>query len=198
MPFDGIVVSAIVSELRQSLLFGKIEKVYQPESDEISLLVRAMGKNQKLILSASSSHPRIHLTHENKINPETPPTFSMLLRKHLHGGKIMDIRQVEFERIISIMIESYDELGSLAKKELLIELMGKHSNIILIDQAHNKIIDSIKRISGEVNRHREILPGKPYIAPPTHDKRKSAGGQETGFSNSRDEQRGKYHRFQIK
>ncbi|SHJ12922.1 Predicted component of the ribosome quality control (RQC) complex, YloA/Tae2 family, contains fibronectin-binding (FbpA) and DUF814 domains [Geosporobacter subterraneus DSM 17957] len=171
MPFDGIVVSAIVSELRQSLLFGKIEKVYQPESDEISLLVRAMGKNQKLILSASSSHPRIHLTHENKINPETPPTFCMLLRKHLHGGKIMDIRQVEFERIISIMIESYDELGSLAKKELLIELMGKHSNIILIDQAHNKIIDSIKRISGEVNRHREILPGKPYIAPPTHDKR---------------------------
>ena len=171
MPFDGIVVSAIVDELRQSLLFGKIEKVYQPESDEISLLIRAMGKNQKLILSASSSHPRIHLTTESKTNPETPPTFCMLLRKHLQGGKILEIRQVEFERIISILIESYDELGSLSKKELLIELMGKHSNIILVDEAHNRIIDSIKRISGAVNRHREILPGKLYIAPPSHDKK---------------------------
>lgn len=171
MPFDGIVVSAIVDELRQSLLLGKIEKIYQPESDEINLLIRAMGKNQKLVLSASSNHPRIHLTTESKINPETPPMFCMLLRKHLQGGKIIEIRQIEFERILSITIESYDELGTLSKKELILELMGKHSNIILIDQIQRKIIDSIKRITGEVNRHREILPGKHYIAPPSHNKR---------------------------
>lgn len=170
MPFDGIVVAAIVDELKQSILHGKIEKIYQPESDEINLLIRAMGKNCKLLLTASSNHPRVHLITDNKINPETPSSFCMLLRKHLQGGKIIDVGQIDFERMISILIESYDELGNLSIKEMRIEIMGKHSNIILIDKSSNKILDSIKRIPGDVNRYREILPGKPYIDPPSQDK----------------------------
>ncbi|WP_053956934.1 Rqc2 family fibronectin-binding protein [Inediibacterium massiliense] len=170
MPFDGIVVSSIVHELKEKILMGKIDKIYQPENDEIHILIRCFKEKYKLLISASSNHPRIHLTHTDKINPQTPPIFCMLLRKHLQGGKIIDIYQKEFERIVVLSIESYDELGVLSIKQLVVEIMGKHSNIILLDPSQNKILDSIKRISGDINRYREILPGKNYIAPPTQGK----------------------------
>ncbi|QZY57132.1 Rqc2 family fibronectin-binding protein [Crassaminicella profunda] len=170
MPFDGMVVSAIAHELKEKIQKGKIEKIYQPETDEINIFIRCFKEKYKLLLSASSKNPRVHLTKVDKINPQSPPMFCMLLRKHLQGGRILDIRQKEFERIIEIDIESYDELGYMHIKQLIIEIMGKHSNIILLDQSENKIIDSIKRISGDINRYREILPGKTYIAPPNQGK----------------------------
>ncbi|WP_129596364.1 Rqc2 family fibronectin-binding protein [Anaerophilus nitritogenes] len=170
MPFDGMVVSSIVHELKEKILMGKIDKIYQPENDEIHISIRCFKEKYKLLISASSNHPRIHLTHTAKINPQTPPIFCMLLRKHLQGGRIIDIYQQEFERIVILNIESYDELGVLSIKQLIIEIMGKHSNIILLDPSQNKILDSIKRISGDINRYREILPGKNYIAPPTQGK----------------------------
>lgn len=170
MPFDGMVVSAIALELRKKIIQGKIDKIYQPETDEINIFIRCFKEKYNLLLSASSSHPRIHLTKADKVNPQQPPMFCMLLRKHLQGGRILDIRQKEFERIIEIDIESYDELGDLRSKRLIIEIMGKHSNIILLDPSTNKILDSIKRISADINRYREILPGKDYIAPPNQGK----------------------------
>ncbi|QXM05854.1 Rqc2 family fibronectin-binding protein [Crassaminicella indica] len=170
MPFDGMVISAIVNELKNKIQKGKIEKIYQPEADEINIFIRAFKEKYKLLISASSKNPRIHLTKIDKINPQTPPMFCMLLRKHLQGGRILDIRQKEFERIIVIDIESYDELGFMSIKQLIIEIMGKHSNIILIDKSENKIIDSIKRISSDINRYREVLPNKAYIAPPSQGK----------------------------
>ncbi len=171
MPFDGIVVSAIVSELNNHITNGKIEKIYQPEADEIHMLIRCGGKNYRLLISASSSHPRIHFTTINKTNPETPPMFCMLMRKHIQGGKILKIQQKEFERIIIMDIESFDELGHPTIKQLIVEIMGKHSNIILIDKEQKKIIDSIKRIHSALSRYREILPGRQYIEPPDQNKK---------------------------
>ncbi|KXG75976.1 Rqc2 family fibronectin-binding protein [Thermotalea metallivorans] len=170
MPLDGLVISAVVHELKEKILYGKIEKIYQPEIDEINLHIRCLGKSYRLLISASSHHPRIHLTATAKQNPPSPPMFCMLMRKHLQGGKILSVQQKEFERIIAIDVENYDELGSLSVKQLIVEIMGKHSNVVLVEKSQNKIIDSIKRISGDVNRYREILPGKIYIAPPGQDK----------------------------
>ena len=170
MPFDGLVVSAVVKELSDKLIPGRIEKVYQPENDEILFIVRSNNTNYKLLISADSNHARINLTNFNKQNPQVPPMFCMLLRKHLQGGKLIGIYQKDFDRIITIEIESYDELGDLASKQLIIEIMGRHSNIVLVDKKTNKIIDCIKRVSGEINRHREVLPGKHYILPPEQGK----------------------------
>ena len=170
MPFDGSVVSSIVHELQNKLLNGKIEKVHQPEKDELIMNVRGYGDSFKLLLSASSAYPRVHLTEENKSNPASPPSFCMLLRKHLTGGRIVSIRQPEFERIIEIDIDSTDELGYSTHKTLISEIMGRHSNIIFIDKTAGKIIDSIKRISFEISSVREILPGGYYEYPPSAGK----------------------------
>lgn len=166
MALDGIVVAAIANELRSELSNGKIEKIYQPESDEIIIAIRGRGKNLKLLLSSSSQFPRAHLTGFTKENPLVPPSFCMLLRKHLSGGRIVDILQPEFERILRIQIEAYDELHVLKTRFLIIEIMGKHSNIILVDGETNKIIDSIKRISFDISRYRQVLPGMKYEMPP--------------------------------
>lgn len=170
MPFDGSVVSSIVHELQNKLLNGKIEKVYQPEKDELLINIRGYGDSYKLLLSASSTYPRVHLTEENKSNPAVPPSFCMLLRKHLLGGRIVSVRQPEFERIIEIDIDSADELGYSTHKTLIAEIMGRHSNIIVIDKTTDRIIDSIKRISFEISSVREILPGGHYEYPPSGNK----------------------------
>jgi len=184
MPFDGIVVSAIASELSNHITNGKIEKIYQPETDEVHMLIRCGGKNYKLLISGSSSHPRIHFTAMNKENPETPPMFCMLMRKHIQGGKILNIQQKEFERIIIIDIESFDELGHPAIKQLIVEIMGKHSNIILIDKDQKKIIDAIKRIHSDLSRYREILPGKQYIDPPDQNKKNPFALKQTDWTTT--------------
>ena len=169
MAYDGIVVSAIVRELSEVLVGGRIDKIHQPEKDTILISVRTRSGGYRLILCANPSCARVHLASANMENPMTPPMFCMLLRKHIGSGKITRIEQPEFERIIRIHIESYDELGDLSEKVLICELMGKHSNIILINK-DNKIIDSVYHIDLSVSSVRQILPGLIYTAPPKQDK----------------------------
>ncbi len=170
MPFDGLVINSLVFQLKETLLNKKIEKIYQPEDDEIIIKFRNLSSNNKLLISVDSSFPRICLSDLQKSNPLNPPMFCMLLRKHLNGGKIIDVYQVEFERVLVLSIESYDELGHISIKDLIIEIMGKHSNIILIDKETKNVIDSIKRIPVNISRQRQILPGLEYKYPPSQNK----------------------------
>ena len=169
MAFDGVTLSNIVHELKQKTLGGRIDKIYQPEKDEINLNIRCFGENMKLLATASASHPRLHLTRQSKPNPTQAPLFCMVLRKHLAGGKIVDIIQPHFERIVQIHIESPNEMGDRTVKKLIVEIMGKHSNIILTD-ANDVILDAAKRVSHETSAVREVLPGKIYAAPPNQGK----------------------------
>lgn len=170
MAFDGIAIHAITQELNKILSGSKLEKVYQPENDELVFHIHSKTGNFKLYLSCNSGSARINLITESIPNPPSPMNFCMLLRKHIQGGRITNITQKECERIIEIPFETTNELGFYVSKKLIIEIMGKHSNIILIDVENNKIIDSIKRISIDVNRIRQILPGKIYEYPPAQDK----------------------------
>ena len=170
MAIDGIVTKSIVKELNMTLLGGKVDKIYQPEKDEIILNIYNKGNTYKLLISANSSNPRIHLTRYSKENPPTPPMFCMLLRKHLTGGIIQNIEQFQLDRIIFIDFSSIDELGKVVIKRLVIEIMGKHSNIILMDIGSSKIIDSIKRVTSAISRIREVLPGASYILPKQDEK----------------------------
>lgn len=169
MAFDGIAISCIMKELGHALTGGRIDKITQPERDEINILIRSGGKNHRLLASASSSSPRIHLTENQKENPEKAPMFCMLLRKHLSGGKVIGFSQPDFERVIKMDIECYDELGDLSVKTLVTEIMGRHSNIILID-GEEKILGSIKHVDFTVSSVRQVLPGMKYEMPPSQDK----------------------------
>ncbi len=169
MPFDGIVAKSIVDELTEKLTSGRIEKVLQPEADEIVLMVRAWNKNHRLVLSASPNYPRIHLTEIVKENPAAPPVFCMLLRKHLTGGRILSFEFNDYERIIGLVIEATNELGDISEKKLVIEVMGRHSNIILLN-SENKILDSIKHVDADISSVREVMPARPYVLPPAQDK----------------------------
>lgn len=170
MSFDGLFTRAMSLELKELLLGGRINKVQQPFTNEIILSIRANGKNQKLLLSAHPSYARIQITEENYENPKEPPMFCMLLRKHLEGYFIEDIYQIDNERIIVLEIRGRNEIGDTSYKKLMIEIMGRHSNIILVDRDKNTILDSIKHISYAVNSHRAILPGYEYLAPPKQEK----------------------------
>lgn len=166
MAYDGLFFRSLVNELSATLVGGKIDKIHQPEKDELLVLVRADAHNYKLKISADASLPYLSLSDEKKENPMQAPMFCMLLRKHLSGGRIIAIRQMGLERVIEIEIESRDELGDLSTKILCIEIMGKHSNIILYQQSDFKILESIKRISAAMSRSRQIYPGIPYTPPP--------------------------------
>jgi len=167
MAFDGIAISAIVNEL-QILISGRIDKITQPEKDEVVIAIRAKGANHRVLLSCNASYPRLHFTEKSKENPLVAPMFCMALRKHLQGGRIVSIVQLGLERIVHINIEAHNEMGDLTKKTLILEVMGRHSNIILIDGAG--VIDSIKHISLGMSS-RPVLPGRPYISPPMQDKK---------------------------
>lgn len=169
MAFDGFVTHSIVRELSQTLVLGKIDKIYQPEKDEIIISVRTASGVHRLLISAASSNPRIHLTEESRENPITAPLFCMILRKHLSGGKIISFIQQGFDRVIRIDIECYTEMGDLTVKSLIVEIMGRHSNIILIQEG-NRIIDSVKHIDFTVSAVRQILPNLIYELPPSQDK----------------------------
>lgn len=170
MPIDGVVVRNIVNELNTKLLSGRVDKITQPEVDEIIISIRNNGENHKLLLSSSPNYPRVHLTAISKQSPINAPLFCMVLRKHLSGGKITKIEQYNLDRIIRIYIESYDELGSLSNKIIVCEIMGRHSNIILVNETTNAVIDSIKHITPEMSSFRQVLPGITYKYPPVQDK----------------------------
>ncbi|GAA0495186.1 NFACT RNA binding domain-containing protein [Salinibacillus aidingensis] len=170
MSFDGVVTRAVVDELSTKLTSGRILKIYQPTSTELVMTVRSHGENHKLLLSVHPSYARIHLTSESLTNPKEPPMFCMLLRKYLAGGFIEKIEQKNMERIIAFRIYSKDEIGDITSKTLMVEIMGKHSNIMLVDDEKNVILDSMKHISPAQNRHRTILPGQPYVFPPEQNK----------------------------
>lgn len=171
MALDGLVIHSIVDELHKKLLGGKIDKVYQPENDEVVLHIRNNKENFKLVLSCSASNPRVYLASDyKKENPINAPMFCMLFRKYIQGGNIVNVSQVDFERIIKISFESFDELKEKTTKDIIIEIMGRHSNIILTHSSNNKIIDSAKRIPPSVSRVRQILPGQTYVLPPKQDK----------------------------
>ena len=169
MSYDGFVTHSVVHELNGKILGGKIDKIYQPESDEIIISVRTFDGNYRLLLSASASNARVHLTTSKRENPMTPPMLCMLMRKHLLGGKIIGIEQVDFDRIIKIDIECYNELGDLGVKSIISEIMSRHSNIIFIDE-NNKILDSAKHVDFTVSAVRQILPGFVYQLPPKQEK----------------------------
>lgn len=164
MALDGIVIASLVNELNEKLFDGRINKIAQPEADELLLTIKSRSGQYRLVISANASLPLIYLSDTNKPSPLTAPNFCMLLRKHLNGGKLISISQPGLERIIDFKIEHLDELGDLCIKHLIVELMGKHSNIIFCDD-NNKILDSIKHVSAMVSSVREVLPGKPYFIP---------------------------------
>ncbi len=168
MALDAVAVSALVDEL-QCLVGGRVDKVHQPERDEIAVYVRTYDSSYRLVLSASSANPRAHLTEHTKKNPATAPLFCMLLRKHIGSGKITAVEQVGFERIIKISVESYNELGDLTVKYLITEIMGRYSNVILVSE-DGTVIDSVKHVDGTVSSVREILPGGVYAPPPPQNK----------------------------
>lgn len=170
MAFDGIVIANLVSELQDRLTGGRISKIAQPEKDELLFTIKNYKDTWKLLVSASASLPLAYLTQDNKPSPLTAPNFCMLLRKHIGNGKILSVTQPETERIIVLEIEHLDEMGDLCRKKLIIELMGKHSNIIFC-RDDGMIIDSIKHISAQVSSVREVLPGRDYFIPKTMDKK---------------------------
>ena len=173
MAFDGITVANIVRDIKKELTGGRIYKIAQTEKDELLITVRKSVENgggqRRLFMSSDASLPLVYMTDENKQSPMVAPNFCMLLRKHLQNGKIIDVHQPGLERIIRIEIEHLDEMGDLRHKTLLMELMGKYSNIIFVDE-DNKIIDSIKHIPSSVSSVREVLPGRDYFVPVTQDK----------------------------
>lgn len=170
MSYDGTVTRAMVRELRDNLKHGKIEKIYQPQPEQLLFNVHTRGGRRRLFISVSSNHSAAYLVDEAPENPEKPPTFCMVLRKHLSAARITGISQHGDERIIEILLETADELGFNLNRKLIIEVMGKHSNVLLVDMQTGKIIDSIKHVSIDVNRVRQILPGKLYEYPPRQDK----------------------------
>ena len=169
MAFDGIVVANLVHELKEQLLNGRIAKIAQPEADELLLTIKFPKGQRRLSISASASLPLIYLTDANKPSPMTAPNFCMLLRKHIANGRIVDIWQPKLERIIHFTIEHLDELGDLCRKDLIVEIMGKHSNIIFCT-SDGTIIDSIKHVSSQMSSVREVLPGRTYFIPDTMEK----------------------------
>lgn len=181
MSYDGIVTRSVVNELQDALIGGRIDKVYQQEKDEILIKVYSKGENHKLVISANSSNPRMHLTKYSKENPKEPPMFCMLLRKHLIGGTVLNVEQSTMDRIVFIDISAQDELGQPTQNRIVIEIMGKHSNIILINKDDEIIIDSVKRVYEDMSRVREITPGIEYVSPPDQEKMNPLEGCKDDF-----------------
>lgn len=173
MPLDALTLAAVVTELKQSIVGARIDKIHQPGRDEIVLSLRAKQENQhcnsKLILSGNPQHPRAHLTTISRENPQTAPMFCMLLRKHLTGARILDISQPPMERMMEFHLETLDELGYRSSHRLILEAMGRHSNLILVDQ-ENRIVDSLRRVDMDMSVQRQVLAGLFYHLPPSQGK----------------------------
>ena len=169
MPLDALCLSGLVHELNGALSGARIDKIYQPGRDEVVLALRAPGGNVKLLLSANPNHPRPQLTQLPRENPDAPPMFCMLLRKHLSGGRILSIAQPHLERVVEIRLEALDELGDRVERRLVLETMGRHSNLILLD-GEGRITDCLRRVDGDMSARRQVLPGLFYRLPPAQAK----------------------------
>lgn len=169
MALDGLVVRAIVRELAECV-GGKINKIYQPSGYDLHLHIRTPGRSRKLLLSANPTYPRVHFTDQSALNPLEAPMFCMLLRKHCEGGVIEQIVQVGTERIIHIDVRQRDEIGDVSRKRIVVELMGRHSNIVLLDPSSGTILDGIHHITPAISSYRIILPGSTYTPPPAQGK----------------------------
>ena len=180
MALDGIVLATLVAELKTTLLGGRIDKIHQIEKDELLISIRNHSNVYKLLLTANSNYPRVHLSTLAKNSVSEPPMFCMMLRKHLGGGRIVDIVQPDFERIVELYIEATNELGDKENKKLIIEIMGRHSNIILT-KADGTILDSIKHISLVQSSVREVLPNRTYIRPPSQNKLSPLACEQSSF-----------------
>lgn len=181
MSYDGIVLRAAALELDNTLKHARIEKIYQPTKNELLIHFRQPGQTHKLLISTLTQEAGIYLTTQTRQNPSQPPLFCMVLRKHLENGKILSIRQIDLERVLEITCEVIDELGEQSQRKLIVEIMGKHSNIILVEQKENKILDAIHRVSSAVSRYRQILPGMIYQNPPPQEKKIAWEIQEDDF-----------------
>lgn len=169
MAFDGATLSLIAGEIRQRSLGAKVDKIYLPAKDELVLVLHGKKGNDKLLLSASPATSRIHYTGVAVENPSSPPMFCMLLRKHLGGGRLVDVRQFELDRILFIDFECINEMRDVVTNTLCIEVMGRHSNIVLLNE-EQRVVDAIKRVGLETSSVRQILPGIRYELPPAQDK----------------------------
>ena len=177
MALDGVTIAHLINELSPQLIGARIDKIFQPEKEEIHFLLR-QHSSRRLLLNTSAAAARFHFTSEIKKNPTTPPMFCMILRKHLEGGKIIDICQTELERVVTFFIQNYNERGDLVILHLYLEIMGKHSNLILVDSTNQRILDGLKRYSHALSRYREVLPGKTYLAPPSQGKQPPIENEE--------------------
>ena len=169
MPMDGVMLGFVARELDQKLRDGRVDRVIQPERDEIHLLIRSQGANHRLVLSASANAARVHLSQHAKTGPMEPPMFCMLLRKHLASGRVQAVRRVAGDRILEIEIQALSEMGDPVTRTLVVEIMGRHSNIILRG-ADGRILDAVRHIGEDISRVRQVLPGLPYAYPPTQGK----------------------------
>ena len=169
MPLDAICLGAVTNELNTVLAGCRIEKVYQPDRDEIVIQTRGQGGARRLLVSIAAGTPRVHFIETARENPAVPPMFCMLLRKHVQGAKIAAVTQPAVERMLSIELDTTDEMGVACKKHLICELMGKHSNVVLCGE-DNRIIDAMRRVDGDLSGKRQVLPGLFYRMPPAQDK----------------------------
>ena len=169
MPLDAICLGAVTNELNTVQAGCRIEKVYQPDRDEIVIQTRGQGGARRLLVSIAAGTPRVHFIETARENPAVPPMFCMLLRKHVQGAKIAAVTQPAVERMLSIELDTTDEMGVACKKHLICELMGKHSNVVLCGE-DNRIIDAMRRVDGDLSGKRQVLPGLFYRMPPAQDK----------------------------
>ena len=168
MPLDGLTLGFLAREMNAALSGARIERVNQPEKDMLLVLLRNNGRNYKLILSASPSFARAHLTEKQFVNPLNAPMFCMLMRKHLTGGKLIAVRQLGGDRVLLLEMEAQDELGVMHPYQMYLEAMGRHSNLTLVRDG--RIIDAIRHVTDDMSRVRQALPGLPYVLPPAQDK----------------------------
>ena len=169
MPLDALCLSGVVAELKPILTGAKIDKVHQPGRDEMILALRLGRGNGRLLLSASPNHPRLQMTELSRENPDAPPMFCMLLRKHLMGGRILSVEQPHLERIVELRLEVLDELGDRKERRLILEAMGRRANLVLVDD-QGRIVDCLRRVDGDMSAQRQLLPGLFYRLPPGMEK----------------------------
>lgn len=169
MALDGLVVRALVHEL-QACVGSRINKIHQPTEHDMVLYIRANRENKRLLLSANPTYPRVHWTNDSYPNPTEPPMFCMLFRKHFEGAVIESITQPGFERVIHIDVRHFDELGDATTKRIIIEIMGRHSNILLVDPTTNQLYDGIHHVTPSISSYRVVMPGSLYTEPPVQAK----------------------------